>query len=85
MFWLGCVSQIDMYGFEAYRFNSQMAKITKYHYFDDETGMTNVHSFVLLMKVFKYLSQRYPIRIRTSEEGSVDLEADEIKRLRLRF
>eukprot|EP00873_Tetraselmis_striata_P014529 jgi/Tetstr1/434793/TSEL_023843.t1 len=78
-------NQIDMYGFEAYRFNSQMAKATKYHYFDDETGMTNVHSFVLLMKVFKFLSQRYPIRIRTSEHGSIDLEADEIRRRRLRF
>lgn len=40
-----------MYGFEAYRFNSKMEKSTKYHYFDDETGTTNVHSFVLLMKV----------------------------------
>ena len=40
-----------MYGFEAYRFNNKMEKLRKYHYFDDETGTTNVHSFVLLMKV----------------------------------
>jgi len=61
-------NKIDMYGFESYRKaypSAAKKKKTRYHYFDEEEGTTNVHSFVLLMKVFEFLSHRYPITIHT--------------------
>mmetsp|Transcript_30481 Transcript_30481/g.54616 ORF Transcript_30481/g.54616 Transcript_30481/m.54616 type:complete len:199 (+) Transcript_30481:1036-1632(+) len=50
--------QVDLYGFEAYHFTRGMKKATtKYHYFDNVSGFTNVHSFELSIKVFQKLQQ----------------------------
>ena len=57
-------NQIDMYGFESYR-RPWSNKPSRYHYFDEEEGTTAVHSFILIMKVFEFLSHRYPIVIKT--------------------
>jgi hypothetical protein len=58
-------NSIDLYGFESYRRPTSGKAAPQYHYFDNEAGITSVHSFVLIMKVFEFLSHRYPILIRT--------------------
>mmetsp|Transcript_37258 Transcript_37258/g.96689 ORF Transcript_37258/g.96689 Transcript_37258/m.96689 type:complete len:545 (-) Transcript_37258:810-2444(-) len=57
-------NRITMYGFEAYKF-SGTSRMSRYHYFDNEEGETDIHSFALLMRVFEYLASQYPIRIST--------------------
>eukprot|EP00873_Tetraselmis_striata_P024005 jgi/Tetstr1/444269/TSEL_032161.t1 len=65
-------NKIDMYGFESWRKSYPSTVTTKrkrshYHYFDDEEGVTSVHSFILIMKVFEFLSHRFPIVIKTPD------------------
>lgn len=64
-------NSIDMYGFESYQKATGIKhKSTPYHYFDEEEGTTDVHSFILIMKVFEFLSHRYPIVIKTPTYGA---------------
>ena len=46
-------NSVDMYGFENYKYNTHMTRLTKYHYFDDVVGQTNVHSFNLTLTIFR--------------------------------
>lgn len=55
-----------MYGFEAYTSASRSnGSKFRYHYFDNEEGETDIHSFALLMQIFKYLATQYPIHMIT--------------------
>ena len=71
-------NQIDMYGFESYRLQTSGRRGPRYHYFDEEVGTTSVHSFVLIMKVFEFLSHRYPITVKTPH---YDPEKERLKEL----
>jgi hypothetical protein len=63
-------NKISMYGFESFWYSKTEAKKTRYHYFDDEEGETDIHSFELLMHVFEYLASHYPITISTPGSSS---------------
>lgn len=49
-----------MYGFSGWRKHSK-SKQAKYHYFDNVTGVTNVHSFDLSLRIYKELSKHYKV------------------------
>mmetsp|Transcript_48064 Transcript_48064/g.120407 ORF Transcript_48064/g.120407 Transcript_48064/m.120407 type:complete len:407 (-) Transcript_48064:202-1422(-) len=68
--------QVDLYGFEAYHFTRGSKKrTTKYHYFDEASGFTNVHSFELSIKVFQRLAQMgFRIRLAHPETGVAGLK-----------
>uniref|UniRef100_A0A061RGY4 Cmp-n-acetylneuraminate-poly-alpha-8-sialyltran sferase n=1 Tax=Tetraselmis sp. GSL018 TaxID=582737 RepID=A0A061RGY4_9CHLO len=75
-------NQIDMYGFESYRKSypyGAKRRRSRYHYFDEEEGTTTVHSFVLIMKVFEFLSHRYPITIKTPKYNAEEERLLEIE------
>ena len=60
-------NDVTMYGFESYHYTSRRPNETKYHYFDSATGQTNVHNFELTMHIFEFLTQRFPIHLRSRD------------------
>ena len=59
----GCVaSQVHMFGFSGWRKHT-LGTQAPYHYFDNVTGVTNVHSFDLQLRVYRRLADRYNITL----------------------
>ncbi|KAK3246679.1 glycosyltransferase 29 protein [Cymbomonas tetramitiformis] len=55
--------RVTMYGFSSWRKHASTHQ-AKYHYFDNATGVTNVHSFDLSLRIYHKLAQHYPITLK---------------------
>jgi len=52
--------EVHMYGFSGWRKHSKTRQ-AKYHYFDNVTGVTNVHSFDLSLRIYRELAKHYKV------------------------
>jgi hypothetical protein len=53
---------VHLFGFSGWRKHGGKTQ-AKYHYFDDETGVTNVHSFDMQLRAYRKLAEVYPLVI----------------------
>eukprot|EP00854_Cymbomonas_tetramitiformis_P003174 gene3174-4017_t len=70
MFAAQLCDEVHLYGYSDWKKSSMGAprgedgkEEIRYHYFDNITGFTNVHSFELSMRVYRKLAEYYPIYI----------------------
>jgi len=56
--------EVHMYGFSGWRKHSKVRQ-AKYHYFDNVTGVTNVHSFDLSLRIYQELARHYRLFVHT--------------------
>ncbi|KAK3255685.1 glycosyltransferase 29 protein [Cymbomonas tetramitiformis] len=55
-------NEVHMYGFSSWKKHPERKeRQARYHYFDNTTGFTNVHSFDLSLRVYKELAKHYKI------------------------
>ena len=64
----GCSVQVcdrvHMYGFSRWKKGGEQEGTQKpYHYFDAVSGVTNVHSFDLSLRIYQRLAVSYPIKL----------------------
>ena len=57
-------TEVHMYGFSGWRKHSKVRQ-AKYHYFDNVTGVTNVHSFDLSLRIYQELAKHYRLFVHT--------------------
>ena len=61
MFAMQICQHVNLYGFDAYQ---GKRRSYRYHYFDNISGFTDVHSFDLAFEVFKLMSQQDMLAIQ---------------------